>query len=522
MGADLEYVLPTPIDRMSTRIVVFIILIATWGTDAVADIMIIKECKGNYSGKYIDDKLLTKVLNQHKNWVTEHAPHFDSERAKNDLRRANLCGADLRRPVTIDGKKIILSIGEQHRTVGKDHVLISLPAEGIPASLLKRERIADKFLGPQRIYISHNLLKGADLRGAKMESVALTGMTLDKTNLSASNVSRANFSGALLIHTNFSDALMMGTTFAKASVEKGIFSGAEFTGADLQNANFSESNFSSAIMWGTNLEGADLSDADLRNALLVGVNLKHAVFRNTNLSGAVFEPQPQALPQVEDIAEAKNISEMQYLHSPRGLIELRESFRRAGMRTQERQITYAIKHTELLLPWRKIISDVEKKDSLERQYGMMEALESISAFVLFDFTTRWGMTPGRALRQGAVLLVVCWIIYFGILLSGNTQHAIWRVWSDEPGYRNGRRKRQEMLRPNVSSSLMIGLQFSLLSMFHIRWRELDFGSWISRMQTREYVYRPTGLVRTVSGLQSMVSVYLVAIWALTYFGRPFD
>lgn len=35
-------------------------------------------------------------------------------------------------------------------------------------------------------------------------------------------------------------------------------------------------------------------------------------------------------------------------------------------------------------------------------------------------------------------------------------------------------------------------------------------------------YGATGWARTVSGIQSLLSVYLLAIWALTYFGRPFE
>jgi hypothetical protein len=37
-----------------------------------------------------------------------------------------------------------------------------------------------------------------------------------------------------------------------------------------------------------------------------------------------------------------------------------------------------------------------------------------------------------------------------------------------------------------------------------------------------YALRATGWVRVVSGLQSLLSVYLLAMWALTYFGRPFQ
>jgi hypothetical protein len=72
------------------------------------------------------------------------------------------------------------------------------------------------------------------------------------------------------------------------------------------------------------------------------------------------------------------------------------------------------------------------------------------------------------------------------------------------------------------STVLIGLYFSLLSAFSLGWRELNVGTWIARVQPREYVLRATGWVRTVSGIQSLLSVYLLALWVLTYFGRPFE
>jgi hypothetical protein len=69
---------------------------------------------------------------------------------------------------------------------------------------------------------------------------------------------------------------------------------------------------------------------------------------------------------------------------------------------------------------------------------------------------------------------------------------------------------------------LIGLYFSFLSTFYLGWRELNIGTWIARVQRREYNLRATGWVRTVSGTQSLLSVYLLALWVLTYFGRPFE
>ncbi|MFI5355114.1 MAG: hypothetical protein ACHQX0_05840 [Desulfobaccales bacterium] len=68
----------------------------------------------------------------------------------------------------------------------------------------------------------------------------------------------------------------------------------------------------------------------------------------------------------------------------------------------------------------------------------------------------------------------------------------------------------------------MGFYLSLLSAFSLGWRELNVGNWITRMQKREYSLRATGWVRTVAGLQSLLSVYMLALWVLTYFGRPFD
>ena len=48
------------------------------------------------------------------------------------------------------------------------------------------------------------------------------------------------------------------------------------------------------------------------------------------------------------------------------------------------------------------------------------------------------------------------------------------------------------------------------------------GSWIGHMQTRKYALRATGWVRVVSGVQSLISVYLLALWTLVYFARPLE
>ena len=63
---------------------------------------------------------------------------------------------------------------------------------------------------------------------------------------------------------------------------------------------------------------------------------------------------------------------------------------------------------------------------------------------------------------------------------------------------------------------------SLLSAFHINWRELNVGNWTARLQLYPYTLQATGWLRTVLGIQSLISVYLLGMLALSYFGRPFE
>ena len=72
------------------------------------------------------------------------------------------------------------------------------------------------------------------------------------------------------------------------------------------------------------------------------------------------------------------------------------------------------------------------------------------------------------------------------------------------------------------ASVACAAHFSLLWAFHIGFREFRVGTWLDRIQTEKYTLEPTGWVRVLSGMQSLLSVYLLAMWALTYSGRPFQ
>ncbi len=95
-------------------------------------------------------------------------------------------------------------------------------------------------------------------------------------------------------------------------------------------------------------------------------------------------------------------------------------------------------------------------------------------------------------------------------------------WVSERMQKKMGAKKPLRLKPRGYKIILYGFYFSILSAFHIGWRDLNVGSWISRIQPREYTLKATGWVRVVSGVQSLISIYLLALWVLTQFGRPFD
>ncbi len=125
-------------------------------------------------------------------------------------------------------------------------------------------------------------------------------------------------------------------------------------------------------------------------------------------------------------------------------------------------------------------------------------------------------------------------IFLATLVSprlAGAHHGIIRIWPKgrieerskaEGDFQGADDEMVELLEVKGPSVLGHGLYFSVLSVFHIGWRDLNVGSRIARLQPREYTLRAKGWVRVVSGVQSLISVYFIATWVLTYFGRQFE
>jgi hypothetical protein len=381
-------------------------------------------------------------------------------------------------------------------------------------------------------------LQRAELSGANLREAELSRANLQKAKLDGINLQKANLGGA-----NLQKAHLHWANLQEAHLREANFQKAELLGANLQKASLVGANLQGALLRKANLERANLDEANLQRVDLVGAHLQKANLLRANLAGALYEPNPDSLPSLSTLTSPRNnLEQLVFNYTPAALIALRGAFKKGGMRTQERQLTYAIEHTKMLEAWNPSWYYPNREDTrpwLERLAGKGESLFS---YVWFELPSGYGMAPRRALAGLGLLILVFSLIYMIALFTARGRAGIWVTWPtdrvyQEEGAKEATRVTNTFFFPRLQARAtgrwwgvllrgvsvpLIGLYFSLLSAFSLGWRELNVGTWIARVQPREYVLRATGWVRTVSGIQSLLSVYLLALWVLTYFGRPFE
>ncbi len=366
-----------------------------------------------------------------------------------------------------------------------------------------------------------------------IESLKKSGTQADlsKTSLFKANLSNANLSEANLSNANLGSANL---------------NSANLSNADLSNADLSSANLSNADLGFANLSNANLVDANPSNAKLTGADLSYAILFGTNLNGAavdlaksdgvVFEPS--SLPELRGMSRVENLELLTYIDNPVALVQLRKQFEDGGLRDQERKITYALKRREAELSWATCSTSRElpgDKGTRAIIWSSDSILANFASFILnkvfFDWTCQYGMSPGRPLILGVVILFLCSLIYLACIHSSgeaglyrvhspSTQRRVTRISAPRIAHRRGllwllQLFRREFLLWRTS------MFFSLMSAFNIGFRDINFGRWLRLLTRQEFDIKAVGWARVVAGWQSLISVYLIALWVLTYFGRPF-
>lgn len=427
-----------------------------------------------------------------------------SHEERSELRGADLTGADL------SGEH--LENADLSNTILTRAHLVGSHLEGadLSGSTLEDADLTNAYLNGANVTEAHldrvdlssaHLIDGADLSGSHMDHAQLINTELSDATVTCTggpnpvcpDLDHANLSGAHLDHTNLSGAILTNTDLTNDA----DLNTADLVGADLTSAD---------------LSGADLTRADLKNA-----KLKDADFSLVNMSACIFEPK--SFPNPADIASATNLEVLTFTDGPNGLAQLRKQFEDGGFRDQERQIIYALNR-----------KDTSSKGMIEKGFKK----------IAFDWTCQYGMSPGRALETWLGLCILLWPVYVvSIHLPGHSgiykvtkvsppEHA---VVAEEKIRAHSMSARIRSGRPPPSRLLLVLWRelrvffwagwFCLASAFNLGFHDINMGTWLRLLPRTEYELKAKGWTRSVAGLQSVFSLYLIALWVLTYFGRPF-
>jgi hypothetical protein len=63
---------------------------------------------------------------------------------------------------------------------------------------------------------------------------------------------------------------------------------------------------------------------------------------------------------------------------------------------------------------------------------------------------------------------------------------------------------------------------SLSSGLRVGFGPVNLGEWLDRLRPDDAEIVAIGWLRTATGVQSLISTILVAMWALSFFSTPFD
>lgn len=278
--------------------------------------------------------------------------------------------------------------------------------------------------------------------------------------------------------------------FLWSFLQNSNFSNSFVWSVNFENADLGESNLRKSFFRLCNLSKASLSRSDLTDAILSGTNIEGARLSRTTFQNTRYEVE--GVPKVNTMHDTVGLDTLCYLGSPKALVELREAFNKAGMTKQARDVNYSLR------TWMRL-----------RAGGFLSKLE----WVFLSLPSRYGQAPFRPLSLIALSIVLFFFVYWCAVVRSETV----MVFSDAIAPETGKPEARAtpLVRLSATNGLPIAVFLSLIFAFRIGWREINIGAWIERLQPNAAEIRTRGWVRTVAGIQSLLSLYLLALCLLS-------
>lgn len=299
------------------------------------------------------------------------------------------------------------------------------------------------------------------------------------------------------------------TSFSAQSFFMKDLSGLDLSNKVLRCARFIGSSLTNASLFGSDLRGAIFTQSTLKDAELGESDLRGTVFNFTELADVNFEPTEN--PQVHKISLARNLDKIKYSESPQSIYKLKKAFSENGYVTQEKLIIAALNRG--MLPQSGFSNFAS---------NVLQTTGFWIKKILFEYTCEFGANALLPLIWIYVLFVVFSGVYL-LGLSSKSRSGIYVVFPERVSFQEKPSSiNKKMSRVSFYKRLELAMAFSLRSALRLGFQNFDFGRWVRMLQHREYDVIAVGWLRPLSAIQSLLSIYLIALAILSGFGKPFN
>jgi len=423
---------------------------------------------------------------------------------------------------------------------------------GDPVNVKRSRAELDSLVKLHEAYVANDSLgirlnlSGAHLENANLKGANLTGATLNKSNLKGANLNGAtlksfrcdscNLTGADMARATLYGVRLEGAILDSTNLSGATFDayselkGASIVGANLSRMKIYRTNLTEVNLEGSRLDSTDFIETALTRANLANSSLVNATFDNVELSGTVMTNS-----DLTDVSPSRLMppqGAMFHLTSPP--IDLRTIELRVG-NPFPLELLQLLKDKGFKQAERDVICAINRADANWFQK------------LLFDYTTEYGSNLYRPWILFCWLYLGCALFYYvftlietksGLMLefpiytneppenlrghldfspesSGET-----KVWQGNIDLTNYTKQGYNWI-PTKIRMIWWALFFSGISAFNIGFRDVSFGRWLSHLTRTPLDLTAFGWVRVISGIQALVSVYLLALWVLSFVGTPF-
>lgn len=464
-------------------------------------------CDGQHKGKAFNNTNIKSIINEHSIWL--------ATKPLDDKKRINMCDTEL---IGIDLRNQVL---DYINFSGSDLSEAKLSGIELNHATLFKTYFRESQLDNAKFYNAY--LVDASFEYSNIKNADFRQANLANANLSFANAEKTVFRGANLKGANLMDTNLRGVDLSYADLTDANLSNADLTDAILEHAKLIRADLDKA-----NLTNTSFIEADLTESLMTSVNMTNTNFESASLRNAIFQPKFGTQPDLIALSHSLHFNTIHledFKEGSASLNAIRREYKLINMRTMERNVTAVIKQEEMFNAWER---------------GGWGYIESVFSYIMFYLTCDFGAAPGRPLRL-VLLFIFLLSVPYRFALSYPTRHSAiivnwepkrfyhWNKvlsWGDEDRlcmvlkkrYAKGFWKKLRQQRHLAAQAIF----FSFLTAFSIGWRDLNINNFLVRIQKRDYTLVGKGWVRVLAGTQSIISVYLMILWVLTYFGRPFE